>query len=103
MNYTLTKKEQEILRLRNRDGKSTKEIAEMLKITPEEVERLKTRALRKIERNNPEHSCDDCYHYWGFVPTCHNYPHGKRACDRWEPKDQPKEVDEYQRYQEEWN
>ena len=106
MNYNLTKREKEILRLRYKEGKTLAEIGQVYGVTRERIRQIEAKALHKIRMSNPEHTCDDCYHYWGVVPTCHHMPHGNKGCIYWEPKLEPHEPDEgekYDAYQETWN
>ena len=102
----LTKREQEVIHLRYVENKSLKEIADIYGVTKERIRQVEAKALWKTHKNNPEHSCDDCYHYWGTVPTCHNYPHRSKPCDDWKPKKEPKnatDAEKYDAYQEVWN
>ena len=105
-NTKLTKREKEVIHLRYAEGKTLSEIGDIYGVTRERIRQVEQKALRKIEKANPEESCESCWHYWGAHPSCHHSPASKKPCVWWEPKWEKPEMDDgekYDAYQEVWN
>ena len=105
----VSKLERAVIHSRYAEGKSHDEVAKTYGMTREQVKQIEEKAIRKIEINNPEHICDDCYWFWGLdTPNCHYMPppRRKKNCAYWEPKHQNRTItddEQYDNYQNEWN
>lgn len=54
---------------------------------------------------NDEDCCETCWHYYGAYPSCHHpavRANTHRPCGWYQEKDKPKEIDEWELHQREW-